>query len=226
MGSLSADEAKVAESNITRDVLQPLGMPIVTGFHKMRESVFFNTQDKKASPLEVIGNFFFVPSRYLFGGKTIELKSEETLEYAVRPSFQYRKLHWLKTTLAITVLPVTEVLGAFFKGLAFLSPSVQKRHDQYVKSRFVVPKSSQEAFMRQTGIETLYSTEEIPCLHYARPSQLTKRQKIEVEALKEITSLLDARGIPYWLDCGSALGAYRYGGFIPWDWDIDIAILL
>ncbi len=38
--------------------------------------------------------------------------------------------------------------------------------------------------------------------------------------------MLESHNILYWLDCGSCLGAYRYGGIIPWDWDIDISILL
>ena len=29
-----------------------------------------------------------------------------------------------------------------------------------------------------------------------------------------------------WLNCGTCLGAYRYGGAIPWDNDIDLAVLL
>ena len=47
----------------------------------------------------------------------------------------------------------------------------------------------------------------------------------EKEALKEIVSLLNQHEIVYWLDCGTCLGAYRYGGNIPWDWDVDLAIL-
>jgi phosphorylcholine metabolism protein LicD len=35
-----------------------------------------------------------------------------------------------------------------------------------------------------------------------------------------------AHNIIYWVDCGTCLGAFRYGGIIPWDWDIGISILL
>jgi len=43
-------------------------------------------------------------------------------------------------------------------------------------------------------------------------------------ALNEVHSLLVERGIPYWIDGGTLLGAVRYGTFIPWDDDADICI--
>jgi phosphorylcholine metabolism protein LicD len=45
------------------------------------------------------------------------------------------------------------------------------------------------------------------------------------KALQEITRLLSEKGIPFWVDCGTCLGAYRYGGIIPWDNDLDLAAI-
>jgi len=70
----------------------------------------------------------------------------------------------------------------------------------------------------------LHCDEFIPCQQHKRPSHLTKKQQVEREAFKEIIALLEANNIIYWIDCGTCLGAYRYGGIIPWDIDIDIAI--
>ena len=43
--------------------------------------------------------------------------------------------------------------------------------------------------------------------------------------LKDIDAVMRRNGIPYFLDSGTALGAVRHHGFIPWDDDADIGIL-
>ena len=43
--------------------------------------------------------------------------------------------------------------------------------------------------------------------------------------LKDIDALCQRHDIPYFLNGGSALGAVRHGGFIPWDDDADIAMM-
>lgn len=50
-------------------------------------------------------------------------------------------------------------------------------------------------------------------------------QLASLSVLKEITDLLDAHGIAYSLCGGTLLGAIRHQGFIPWDDDIDMAVL-
>ena len=49
------------------------------------------------------------------------------------------------------------------------------------------------------------------------------KQKL-VEMLQSITIILDKHHIDWWVAFGSAIGAVRHGGFIPWDDDIDIHI--
>lgn len=53
---------------------------------------------------------------------------------------------------------------------------------------------------------------------------MTPLQKVELELLKCVIDICDKRNLTYYLVCGSALGAVKYGGFIPWDDDIDIAL--
>lgn len=54
---------------------------------------------------------------------------------------------------------------------------------------------------------------------------LRKMQLIELEILKDVDRVCREHGIEYFLDSGSALGAARHDGFIPWDDDIDVGMM-
>lgn len=54
---------------------------------------------------------------------------------------------------------------------------------------------------------------------------LKKLQQIELEVLLNISSVCKCLDINWFMDSGTALGALRHQGFIPWDDDIDIGML-
>jgi len=55
--------------------------------------------------------------------------------------------------------------------------------------------------------------------------KLEHLRKLQLGLLKEVDRICKKHGIQYFLVCGSALGAIRHGGFIPWDDDLDIGML-
>ena len=65
----------------------------------------------------------------------------------------------------------------------------------------------------QLKLLTIYSQEE-----------LDKIQRIEIDCLKAIITICQQEQIEYFLIGGTALGAVRHKGFIPWDDDIDIGM--
>lgn len=54
---------------------------------------------------------------------------------------------------------------------------------------------------------------------------LVRLHSVLLGMLFDLKGFLDRNGIPFFLDGGTALGALRHSGFIPWDDDLDIGIL-
>ncbi len=62
--------------------------------------------------------------------------------------------------------------------------------------------------------------------HQLQPKGLLKNiQELSDELLFFISNVCDKYGLPWWLDGGNLLGAIRHNGFVPWDDDVDIAML-
>lgn len=57
------------------------------------------------------------------------------------------------------------------------------------------------------------------------PDELRRLQLVSVEILQEFDRVCRKLDIPYFIYAGTALGAVRHKGFIPWDDDIDVGLL-
>lgn len=53
---------------------------------------------------------------------------------------------------------------------------------------------------------------------------MTALQEVQLNLLKEFLSACEKLGLEYFLVCGSAMGAAKFQGFIPWDDDLDVGL--
>ena len=71
--------------------------------------------------------------------------------------------------------------------------------------------------------ESFFEAEEREGFHIE--SMMKRAWAAEIEVLEEIDRICRKHGIKYFADGGTLLGTVRHKGFIPWDDDIDIAML-
>ncbi len=199
------------------------GMPCVTAYHLILGNVFLNTEAQDATGFEKAGNLILTPVHYLLAGK---VAINENGDYHLVQRFDYNQGLILKSTLSIISTPVSLPIGCFLKGIGFLSQDVRERHQKIQAAADSREVHSHNEYYKTLGIPLASAYESIdPPEHTRRPGEENKFAP-EKALLKEIVRIFNEHQIPYWVDTGTCLGAYRYGGVIPWDKDVDMGILM
>ena len=62
-------------------------------------------------------------------------------------------------------------------------------------------------------------------LNYAPPNGMKEVWAVQIDLLKRLLDVCNKHKLKIWVDCGTLLGTIRHQGYIPWDDDIDMAML-
>jgi len=189
------------------DALMTFFLPLVCSYFAFSANMFFNGAYENACGLEKAADVFLAPSHYLFMGQTVH---ENGL---TSPRFSYRENFGAKTAASAVAVVPGFVIGTTLKAVACLDPAVRARF-----SKTPVPPA--QTYQLNTGPEGHFTSQG----HVRRPGD-EHHMDVEKEALKQVADALNQAHIPWWVDCGTCLGAFRYGGVIPWDEDLDVAVL-
>ena len=198
------------------------GLPIVTAYHHICNNVFLNTAASDAKGLEKAGNCMLAPVQFLLAGK---VAIAEEGKYRLEQKFDYHRTLPLKSATAILSFPLSLPLGGVLKAAGYLSSETRHRHREIAKALTSCEVRPNVDYYKSVGLAMNESQEWIEPPAYQRRPGEEQTLKSEKELLKEIARIFKEKQIPFWLDCGTCLGAYRYGGVIPWDGDIDLAVL-
>jgi len=206
------------------DTMITLFLPLVCSYFTLTTSIFFNVSAQNGTGLEWAGNALLAPVQYLLAGKEAIEKPDGSWEFVQR--FDYKNAFWIKTASSVIALPPSFLLGSAVKGLSFVDKKARGHYAAIQAAMSSQKTHSHLAYYQEMGLQVGKAMETLlPQGHERRPGD-EQVLAIEKEALREITALLNGANIPWWVDCGTCLGAYRYGGVIPWDSDVDIAVLL
>lgn len=208
----------------TTGLLLQVGMVLVSFYHRYSDNVVLNTAFDDARGIEKIANVLLMPSQYLCEGKAIHYDGKT---FEVKQRFQYLAHKRLYSPIALTFFTPGTLLGGTLKGIALFSSEVKAKHIA-LKAQYNSTEVIQNTnYYQEVGIDATDWREGETCISqgYKRRPGDENTLAPDKEALKEITQILTEEGIPFWVDCGTCIGTYRYGGVIPWDNDLDLSIL-
>ena len=201
-------------------------LPVVSTYHQVCQNQFLNVSVVEASGIEKASNTLLIPFQYIFAGKIATKDAQGN--WLLQQRFNYENHLAIKTAASVIALPLSLCLGSFAKGLSFLSKETQNRYleiQNTCKSQQIIPN---DHLYEYSGIQ-IVNNSEIETFsnqgYQRRPGDEFHLQKAK-EGLKEIARVLNDADLLWWVDCGTLLGTIRYGGVIPWDEDIDVALLL
>ena len=206
-------------------VFLQLGMVLVSYYHVLTENVVVNTAFEEARGLEKFANVLLMPTQYLCEGKVINYDGQN---FEVNQRFQYATHKRIYSPIAMTFFTPGIILGSTLKGLSLFNEEVKARHIALKAYTQSVKVDSNLDHYRAAGIDVTDWREGELCINqgYERRPGDENHLIPDKEALKAISNLLTNAEIPFWVDCGTCIGAFRYGGIIPWDNDLDLSILV
>ncbi len=206
-------------------IIYKLGMPLVFFYHLLISSVLWNTAADDAHGIEKLANTALAPVQYFFDGKNAILLDDGT--YQLERRFDYDNHFFIKAAASATALPFSIVVGGALKSASYLFSETRERSEKLYSAVHSRAIHSNLNYYQSIGmqVEDYRDAEHIAPPKWKRQPNTENRLKSDTDALESIVAILSKHEIPFWVDCGSCLGCYQYGGSIPGDWDIDIAIL-
>lgn len=203
-----------------------LGNPFICLYHLVIANPFLNIAADDAHGLEKIANFALAPVHYILDGKKA-VPDEGKLIYRFESQYDYSSHFFFRSSAAVAALPFSLAAGIPLKALAYLSTDTRQKHQSILSALSSRPFVSNLDTYRACGIEIgdFEKAEMIDKPKHKRRPESENHLVEERKTLKAIVSILNKYQIPFWLDCGTCLGAYRYGACIPWDIDYDLSAL-
>ena len=212
--------------NFTSSVIT-FGMSLVYLYHIFCGNILINTAFENGNFIEKIANEILSPIHYICEGKTVSY-DEETQKYVLCQRFDYRNYKKISAPVSLALFPSSALIGIPLKAATLLSKEVRERHRALQRQSLSIDVVPNTSFYQTLGlaINDYKKGEILESQGYVRRPGDENHLAPDKEALKIIVDLLYQANIPFWVDCGTLLGTYRYGGVIPWDNDLDLAVMV